>query len=49
MSTSSERILNTICVNPAVGGGVAALCGLERTHLYRKLRTLGIDVKQVAG
>ena len=28
---------------------VAALCGLERTHLYRKLRTLGIDVKQVAG
>jgi two-component system, NtrC family, nitrogen regulation response regulator NtrX len=28
---------------------VAAHCGLERTHLYRKLRTLGIDVKQIAG
>ena len=28
---------------------VATLAGLERTHLYRKLRTLGIDVKQIAG
>lgn len=28
---------------------VAKLSGLERTHLYRKLRTLGIDVKQIAG
>jgi two-component system nitrogen regulation response regulator NtrX len=28
---------------------VASTSGLERTHLYRKLRTLGIDVKQIAG
>jgi two-component system nitrogen regulation response regulator NtrX len=28
-------------------GKTAKLAGMERTHLYRKLRTLGIDVKQV--
>lgn len=26
-------------------GKLAALCGLERTHLYRKLKDLGIDVR----
>ena len=26
---------------------VAQLSGMERTHLYRKLRTLGIDVKNI--
>jgi DNA-binding NtrC family response regulator len=26
---------------------VAQLAGLERTHLYRKLRTLGIDPKNI--
>lgn len=28
-------------------GKAAKLAGMERTHLYRKLRTLGIDAKQV--
>jgi len=28
-------------------GKAAKLAGMERTHLYRKLRTLGIDSKQV--
>lgn len=28
-------------------GKAAKLAGMERTHLYRKLRTLGIDTKQV--
>ena len=28
---------------------VAAAVGLERTHLYRKLRGLGIDPKLAAG
>ena len=28
-------------------GKVAKLAGMERTHLYRKLRSLGIDTKQV--
>ncbi|NOY61699.1 MAG: sigma-54-dependent Fis family transcriptional regulator [Gammaproteobacteria bacterium] len=35
----------------AVGGSVgkaAKLAGMERTHLYRKLRALGIDSKQLA-
>ncbi|NKC12232.1 MAG: response regulator [Gammaproteobacteria bacterium] len=30
-------------------GKVANLCGVERTHLYRKLRALGINVKQITG
>ncbi len=28
-------------------GKVAQLAGMERTHLYRKLRSLGIDAKQI--
>ncbi|MDH5358741.1 MAG: sigma-54-dependent Fis family transcriptional regulator, partial [Gammaproteobacteria bacterium] len=28
-------------------GKAAKLVGMERTHLYRKLRALGIDTKQV--
>jgi DNA-binding NtrC family response regulator len=28
-------------------GKAAKLAGMERTHLYRKLRSLGIDTKQV--
>lgn len=28
-------------------GKAAKLAGMERTHLYRKLRTLGIDTKQI--
>jgi len=28
-------------------GKVAKLAGMERTHLYRKLRSLGIDAKQI--
>ncbi len=28
-------------------GKAAKLAGMERTHLYRKLRTLGIDAKQI--
>jgi DNA-binding NtrC family response regulator len=28
-------------------GKAAKLAGMERTHLYRKLRTLDIDAKQV--
>ena len=35
-----------------VGGSVGKLSkavGMERTHLYRKLRDLGVDVKNVAG
>jgi DNA-binding NtrC family response regulator len=36
-----------------VSGGnvskVAQRAGLERTHLYRKLRALGIDTKKVIG
>jgi DNA-binding NtrC family response regulator len=28
-------------------GKAATLSGMERTHLYRKLRTLGIDTKQI--
>lgn len=28
-------------------GQAAKLAGMERTHLYRKLRTLGIDAKQI--
>ena len=28
-------------------GQAAKLAGMERTHLYRKLRTLGIDSKQI--
>ncbi|HEB67964.1 MAG TPA: sigma-54-dependent Fis family transcriptional regulator, partial [Gammaproteobacteria bacterium] len=28
-------------------GKVAKIIGLERTHLYRKLRTLGIDPKNL--
>lgn len=35
----------------AVGGSVgkvAQLAGVERTHLYRKMKTLGIDAKKVA-
>ena len=30
-------------------GKVAKLAGMERTHLYRKLRALGIDPKKVSG
>ncbi len=30
-------------------GKVARIAGIERTHLYRKLRTLGIDHKELAG
>ncbi len=30
-------------------GRVARIAGIERTHLYRKLRTLGIDHKELAG
>ncbi len=30
-------------------GKVAQVAGIERTHLYRKLRTLGIDHKELAG
>ena len=30
-------------------GKVAQAAGIERTHLYRKLRTLGIDHKELAG
>lgn len=36
----------------AVGGSVgkvAQLAGVERTHLYRKMKTLGIDAKKIAG
>lgn len=29
-------------------GRLAGLCGLERTHLYRKLKDLGIEVRAVA-
>ena len=29
-------------------GKLAKVAGMERTHLYRKLRALGIDAKQVA-
>lgn len=29
-------------------GQLARLCGLERTHLYRKLKDLGIDVRSAA-
>ncbi|MCW8932781.1 MAG: sigma-54 dependent transcriptional regulator [Gammaproteobacteria bacterium] len=35
----------------AVGGSVgkvAQLAGVERTHLYRKMKTLGIDAKKIA-
>ena len=30
-------------------GKVAKLAGIERTHLYRKLRALGIDTKKASG
>jgi len=30
-------------------GKVARIAGIERTHLYRKLRTLGIDHRELAG
>lgn len=30
-------------------GDLAKVTGMERTHLYRKLRSLGIDPKQIAG
>jgi len=30
-------------------GKVARIAGIERTHLYRKLRTLGIDHKELVG
>jgi len=30
-------------------GKVAKLAGMERTHLYRKMRALGIDPKQLSG
>ena len=30
-------------------GKVAQIAGIERTHLYRKLRTLGIDHKELSG
>ena len=29
-------------------GRLAKVVGMERTHLYRKLRDLGVDVKAVA-
>ena len=29
-------------------GKVAKLAGMERTHLYRKLRSLGIDTKHIS-
>jgi DNA-binding NtrC family response regulator len=29
-------------------GKLAALAGMERTHLYRKLRDLGIDIKNAS-
>ncbi len=30
------------------GGLLAKRVGMERTHLYRKLRALGVDFRQVA-
>ena len=29
-------------------GKVAQIAGVERTHLYRKMKTLGIDAKKIA-
>ena len=45
-----ERAYLTFHLNQSNGsvGKVAKLAGMERTHLYRKLRSLGIDTKQIS-
>ena len=44
-----ERLYLLHCLQETKGnvGQAAKLAGMERTHLYRKLRALGIDAKQI--
>lgn len=44
-----ERLYLLHCLQETKGnvGQAAKIAGMERTHLYRKLRTLGIDAKQL--